>query len=120
MGRSRKGLKAIQITPLQRRANVSVYLVVEKTHGYIYQSVQTRPFKSQDFEEFLEVLANINESLQLTNVLLVMDNALIHLYNDVKDIRDLYDFFYLFNPYSPILKSLKKLSMALKIELKPF
>lgn len=119
MGRSKKGQKAILPTPLQRGSNVSVCLAVEKVHGYIYHSVQTRPFKGDDFEEFLEVLADVVESMNMINVVFILDNAPAHMPQDVQDICALYNYNYMFDPpYSPMFNVVEEIINDIKNRIK--
>ena len=119
MGRSKRGKKAIMITPLQRGANISVCLAIEKVHGYIYHSVQARPFTSVDFEEFLEVLADVVESMNMVNVVFILDNAPAHKPRDVQDICALYDYDYLFDPpYSPMFNVIEEIINDIKNRIK--
>lgn len=119
MGRSKRGQKAIHVTPLQRGANVSVCLAVEKNHGYIYHCTQTRAFTSNDFGEFLEVSADVVNSMKLTNVVFILDNAPAHKKEDLEDICEMYPFDYLFDPlYSPMFNVIEEVINDIKHQIK--
>ena len=118
-GRSLKGEKAINITPLSKGGNVSTVMAVEKQNGVICYDSENSPINSDDFQVFLVILCENIKEKNIRNPVLFFDNAPIHKESDIIQICEFYDMFYMYNaPYSPMLNIMEECINDIKQSIK--
>jgi transposase len=118
-GRARSGQRAIQITPANQGANVSVAMAIQRGRGIIQYTAKEKAFTAATFSDFIaELLASLQFSGE-TGVCIVMDNCKIHDRDDLPDRIEQADFTMKFlPPYSPMLNPIEEVIGDVKREIK--
>jgi transposase len=108
-GRSRSGTPAVQVTPANEGANVSVAAAVRRGAGVICYMAQDEAFTTETFNAFIEQLLAHFRANPEPDVCFVMDNCRIHDHGGLPRRLDDAGFLVKFlPPYSPMLNPIEE------------
>jgi transposase len=118
-GRSRSGTPAIQVTPANEGANVSVAAAVQRSARIICYQAQDEPFTTETFNGFIDQIIAHFQANPEPGVCLVMDNCRIHDRQDLPRRLEEAGFLMKFlPPYSPMLNPIEEVIGDIKREIR--
>jgi hypothetical protein len=118
-GRAPSGHPAVQATPANRGANLSVMAAVQKSVGIVAHAVRAGPFDAESFLEFARQLIVHYQMHPVPNVCLVMDNCRIHRADELRDVVEVAGFLLEFlPPDSPMMNPIEEVIGNVKREIR--
>lgn len=123
-GRSKSGVSAVQTVPTVRGRNISLICAITENE-VLYSFCKIGSVKTQDFQEFLNVLINVCNRKGLIGYTLFFDNASIHRASLISNYLNEKEINYKFlSPYSymlnPIEYSFSKIKLGVRRRLSEF
>ena len=117
--RSRKGDKAIIISPICAAAHASVAMAIHKDHGILYYECEFENYNRDSFNIFMTNLTYFLKDLNLLNICYILDNCPIHSHEDLSSISDnLSVKFKFLSPYSCMLNPIEEVFKDVKTNIK--
>ena len=107
-GRSAVGTKAAKVVPAIRCKNISLCACISNSSVFFFE-IMDRAYNAKHFSEFIDILLNHFESLDITYCVLVMDNVRFHHSQGIesKIVTARHRLVYL-PPYSPFLNPIEE------------
>jgi transposase len=117
-GRSERGSRAVLTVPSLRSRNISVCACISKFTTVAYR-VETCPFNSQLFKEFIISLVDKLRNDGIENAKIIADNVAFHKNRDVaKVLEDCGHSMLFLPPYSPFLNPIENIFSKWKHKVK--
>ena len=115
-GRAPRGRPAYALAPLQRGANISVILAVDKNELFDFDH-QEGAYDGDDFLVFIDTICNKITDSKIENACIIIDNCGTH--SNIDEECGYYDINYKFLPrYSPFLTPIEECINDIKIDIK--
>lgn len=116
-GRAPIGQRLIQKLPTLKSPNISICMAISKDQ-IIHYKKKIDAYDAESFNTFVKELVEIIQSMNLTNVCLVMDNCRAHRETDISKICSGVVQYRFLPPYSPNLNPIENIFGILKSHMK--